>query len=152
MTDALGLALSQADCRSLTAAGLKFWRRELRTGDSVTQFLHSLVIEGGIPDALLTGDVEAFGRFLRASLADIEEYHADDHDSARRQVAPHRGKLPSSWQDDEILDLAAELLLAIARIRQRTRHLQPEALLAWLEANPEWQAALPLDIASDRVR
>jgi hypothetical protein len=96
--------------------------------------------------------VEAFRRFLRASLADIEDYHAEDHDAALRQVAPHRGKLPGSWQDDEILELAAELLLAIARVRQRTRRLQPEALLAWLEVNPDWQAALPLDIASDRVR
>src|SRR5271166_7144429 len=52
VTDALGLSLSQDDCRALTAAGLRYWQRELRQGDSVTQYLHSLVLEGGIPDAL----------------------------------------------------------------------------------------------------
>ncbi len=135
VTDALGVPLTQADCRSLTAAGLRYWRRELRTGDIITQYLHSLVLEGGIPDALLTGDVEAFGRFLRAALADIEDYRAEDRDAALRQIAAHRTKLPGTWQDDENLELAAELLLGVARVRQRTRHLQPEALLAWLEAN-----------------
>lgn len=152
VTDALDLPLSQDDCRALTAAGLRYWQRALRQGDSITQYLHSLVLEGGIPDALLTGDVEAFSRFLRAALADIEDYRAEDRDAALRQIVVHRGKLPGTWQEDEILELAADLLLGIARVRQRTRHLQPEALLAWLETNPEWQAGFPLDIASDRVR
>ena len=152
VTQALGLTLSQEACRSLTAAGLRYWQRGLRKGDSITQYLHSLVLEGGIPDALLTGQVEAFSRFLRAALADVEDYRAEDHDAALRQIAVHRGKLPVTWQEDEILELAADLLLGIARVRQRTRHLQPEALLAWLETNPDWQAGLPLDIASDQVR
>jgi hypothetical protein len=152
VTDALGLALTQDDCRSLTSAGLRYWQRELRKGDSMTQFLHSLVLEGGIPDALLTGDVEAFGRFLRAALTDMEAYRAEDRDAASRQIAAHLNKLPSTWHDDEILELVCELLLGIVRLRQRTRHLQPESLLAWLEINREWQADLPLEIASDQVR
>ncbi len=152
VTDALGVALSQETCRALTAIGLEYWQRSLRKGDSSTRYLQSLVLEGGIPDALLTGEVEAFGRFLRGALADIEDYHADDRTSALRQTAMHRGKLPGTWQDDEILELATDLLLGIAQVRHRTRHLQPETLLAWLEANPDWEAGLPLDIASDRVR
>jgi hypothetical protein len=152
VTDALGVTLSQHKCCALTTVGLRYWGRRLRHGDKSTQYLHSLVLEGGIPDALLTGDVDAFGRFLRAALADIEAYRAEDRNAALRQIDAHRAKLPGTWQDDEIFELVADLLLGITRIRQRSRHLQPEALIVWLETSQEWQADLPLDIASEQVR
>ena len=136
--------MDQATMRALTEKGLRFWSRPLRTGtDGDRRFLHSLVLEAGIPDALLTRT--EFQDFLRRLLRDADRYGATTAEAIAALAEAHRHRLPAAWRQPETIALAAELLDALEPFRIVMRE-GPAALDA---RYPEWRAALPLDMSDD---
>ena len=149
VTDRLSPRLSQTEWRALTEAGLRFWQRPLRIGlADGRQFLHSLALEGGIPDSLLSGNTKVITQFLRRLLADVEAYGARDVADALRLAQGSAAPLPQAWQVDDILEMAASLTLEIARIRGLVRGQSP---VVWFAEHPGWAEMLPVDIGQQHV-
>ena len=131
----LGGHLTQSHLRELTEEGLKFWKRPLRVGGDARQFLHSLALEGGIPDSLISGDAKTITVFLRNLLADVEAFGAHDFADACRLAAQSAAMLPSTWQEGDVLEMAATLALEIARIRLNLRGLSFHQIANWFAAH-----------------
>jgi hypothetical protein len=130
--------------RQLTSLGLKFWGRPLRAdADGDKRYLHSLVLEAGIPDALL-GRTE-FQDFLRWLQRDLDRYGATTAEAVGALAEAQRHRLPQPWRQPETLALAAELLHALQPFRAAMR----EGPAALESRYPDWRSALPLDVSFD---
>lgn len=131
-------ALDDARLRVIVRDGLPVWGREVRRGtDGDWRYLHSLVLEAGIPASLVAR--KEFGEFLRAVQRDADACGDATAVLARRHVM----RLPPAWRQDDTVELAAELLNALAPYR--------EALgggCSDLDKRfPDWRHGLPLDMS-----
>lgn len=133
--------------RHFVATGLAFWQRPLRRdAGGNRRLLGSLVLEGGIPGALL-GRAD-FALFLRQLQNDIDAFGVTAPEAAESFAADRSTALPPAWRHADTLALAAELLLAL----RPWRALLPagidaaEAVAALNAGHPDWRASLPLDL------
>lgn len=127
--------------RDLVQDGLDVWGRPLRRGaDGDRRCLHSLVLEAGIPAALMAR--REFGEFMRQVQQELDSTGHPAAELARRN---HR-RLPSAWQGDDTISLAADLLMALQPYRKALRD-GPEALQ---RLHPGWRDTLPVGM-SDRA-
>ena len=138
---ALGQAVSSVSdntLRDLAEEGLRAWGRPLRRGtEGERRCLHSLVLEAGIPAALIAR--REFGDFMRQVQRDLDIAGQSADEVARR----HKHRLPVAWQEDDTISLAAEMLTALQPYRQALRH--GPAILH--ERFPGWRDTLPIDMS-----
>lgn len=132
--------------RELAEHGLHVWQRPLRHGaDGSRRFLYSLVLEAGIPHALLTR--QDFADFLRHTQRALDLYGAPTVEAVLAHATDQAHRLPQVWRQADTLALAAELLHALQPLRAKPG-AGPGA------APPGWRDALPLDLtdaAADRL-
>jgi hypothetical protein len=112
---ALEVALDHAGRTRLTDAGLSYWRRPLRKREDGTRlFLASLIIEGGLPRAALTGS-RWLGSYLGRVIADLERNRQAESEPASRHARFHLHHIPETFQDEGLAELMAETALAVCR-------------------------------------
>lgn len=139
--------LDEERLRRLVATGLAFWQRPLRLDAAGgRRFLGSLVLEGGIPGALL-GRPD-FAHFLRQLQHDIDAFGVATREAAETFAADRSTALPPAWRHVDTLGLAAELLLALRPWRALLpAGTGPAEAVARLNAeHPDWRSGLPLDL------
>ncbi len=129
--------LDQEERHALVERGLPFWGLPLRrSADGSRMSFSLLLLQAGLPTPLLARD--EFQRFMQAALRDIEQFAASGA-AAIRLVADAGRRLPSAWQRDETIELAADFLLALVPVRRamRTGGVPPA----------EWRQTLPIDLS-----
>lgn len=147
----LGCGEDQSAGRSAVDRGLRWWRRDVRKLDHGRMYLYSLLVEGGLPEALLTTD----GLYKNVVMGLLREIEAEGSLAAphvAEQIAKRRIQaLPKTFHDDEFALSMAELSLALAKLRARV----PEELFGasaerWIKKNcPEWESSVPLRMTSN---
>lgn len=157
LAGALGIVEDQALFRRLTAAGLRYWGRDLQRSGGDTEYLGSLAREGGFPAmAVRDGGSGWAGATLAAIIAPLLAKPESDADSefARTLAQGQLHRVPQLFRDDDFVDLCADLACAIVALRREADGPAAAAGLptvAWLELNaPGWQERLPLN-TSDRA-
>lgn len=126
--------------RELAEQGLEFWRRPLRQGaDGSRRFLYSLVLEAGIPQALLAR--HEFAEFLRHTQRALDLYGAPSVEAVLAHATDNAHRLPQIWRQHDTLALAAELLHALQPLRTQAGGLTA--------LPPGWRDALPLDLTDN---
>ncbi len=147
VTSVLGPYYDQVVMKRFVEQGLKFWKRPLREKRKSRRFLGSLVLEGGIPLALI-GRTD-FAYFLRQLQRDLDSSHnVSSAADAEVRATLREGTLPPAWRQRDTLALAAELLI---RLREWRRFLPghvsgPNAVEYLNKQYPNWREDLPLDL------
>lgn len=149
LTRALGCTVDQNTLRSVTERGLRQWGREVRAGAHGRYFLATLAREGGFPVAAVEQGGRGWARdVLGAIVSPMLAQPASGVERARELAAKHRDRLPRIFQDEEFIELCADLAFALVELR-RTADAPALAagipVAAWLEQNhPHWRDELPL--------
>jgi len=148
VTDALGILLDQGALRDLTARGFSRLRRQVREDGRGKQYFRSLIVEGGIPAVLIENGTGSFARYLRGLQTDLDDYDVRDREIAERFANQRLDTLPPTWRREDTVALAADLLLAIRRLRDT---LPPDfvasrAILLLDERDASWREQLPLPL------
>lgn len=128
----------------LVKEGLIFWRRDLITTSYGTQFLLSVACEGGLPVNVLETEGTAFRAYLRAITREISSQITTGLTIEKIAKIELR-RLPRSWQQDQIADLAAQIVERVwafgAGVISAT---DPIGLLN--STVPNWRSLLPLNL------
>lgn len=134
---------TDAILRRFVMRGLPVWGRQIRqAADGDNRYLHSLVLEAGVPQALLERPQ------FRAFLQEVQK-SADGTGCPFKTLARHhQGMLPAAWQQDDTLDIAAELLEALRPYRTILAS-GPDALE---RQHPGWRDSLPIDVSEAAAR
>ncbi len=140
---------------ALVERGLAWWGRRVRLAEGGHRlFLYSLMVEGGMPDALLARDGGIYRSATLATLAAIEAEGAHESpDLAERLAAVQVARLPQTFRHRDTTRLLAELAASLARLRA----LVPEDFAAqaaerWLDRNVEgWRSDMPLRLSTETL-
>lgn len=89
--------------------GLRYWKRDLISTGAGTQYLLSVASEGGIPINVLERDATAFKNYLKAIIREYG-YYAQSGLSAAQISEENLFRLPASWRQPQIANLAGQLL------------------------------------------
>ncbi|MER8911535.1 STY4851/ECs_5259 family protein [Mesorhizobium sp. M0854] len=151
--------ISVSERNDIALAGLRWWGLKLIVTEGPqrtrNEYLMTLARNGGLPSTLLVGErANAVRAYFENVMADSlalpwPSAHADYLTIARR----HAEGLPVSYQDDGILDLAAELIAGLIECR---RALPKDQLnnnpAGWLDAHAKgWRESLPIYLPEDQA-
>lgn len=153
--DAFGLPEDARFAHRLVSLGLAWWGREIRQSEnSRNLYLYSLLVEGGLPDALLQDG--HYRRVILALVADIEKQGgARAASTVVTQSAQRRlMALPQTFQSGEFVRLLAEFGQALVRLRAAApADLPPENIENWLATHhANWARSLPLRVSAETVQ
>ena len=133
-------------------SGLRFWRRRLFIRDRGTEYLYTLVAEGGIPNHLLTGHAGVFSGYLKA-LIDFRRRYAQHGADALAHAERELNRLPVIWQKPAIAQLANQLADQIWELAgilgEVAPHEDPIQILD--QQRPRWRAQLPVDLSGEEI-
>lgn len=153
--DALNLTEDGALGRELTEAGLSYWQREVWRGSSGHRLqLQSLVVEGGLPNALLAEEGK-YRRVVLGLLGDVEVAGVNCPYNVAAIYSGRRARvLPSGFHKEEFFDLLGAFALELANLRAALPDGLPNtATEGWLDRNrPGWREKLSLRVESDAAR
>jgi hypothetical protein len=152
-TDALGVTLDHAGRTRLTDAGLSYWQRPLRKREDGTRlFLASLIIEGGLPRAALTG-TRWLGSYLGRVITDLERSLQAELEAASRHAHFQLHHIPETFQDEGLAELMAETALAVVDLRRKAFE-RPAGVdpVQWLNTvDADWRTNFPIQIEDDTI-
>ncbi len=146
VTSVLGPYYDQVVMKRFVEQGLRFWKRTLRENGKGRRFLGSLVLEGGIPLALI-GRTD-FAYFLRQLQRDLDNDKVTSLADAEMLADRRASTLPPAWRQDDTLTLAAELLIRLREWRKfLPGHINGAESVEYLNKQyPNWREDLPLDL------
>ena len=155
LAGALGIREDQAALWELTRKGLKLWGRSVIQASGSSRYLSSLAREGGFPAAAVEEGGKGWARdVLESIVAPLLGEPAAQEERAHELAMMQRQRLPQVFQDEEFVQLCADLALAVVRLRRDAEAQAIAAglpLAAWLGLHrPGWRDALPLT-AGDAV-
>ncbi|MBP2238682.1 hypothetical protein J2Z31_005223 [Sinorhizobium kostiense] len=138
--------------KELVERGLRWWKRPVRISEAgIHLYLHTLMAEGGLPQALLVQQ-GLYGRLIKGLLADFEAEGADIPDDLACRIAAQRvAGMPQTFQSQDIVRLLADLGLALVRLRaEPPKDIPTEIIDRWLDRNrPDWVRSLPLRLSKE---
>jgi hypothetical protein len=152
LTDALGLPkpgqVEQVLLRDITRSGLKLWGRTIYT-DSNNQYLATLAREGGFPAYAVAGGAQGWAKaVLEAIVQRLMGAPSAGEAEALALAQDQSGNLPGVFNDQEFIQLCADLAMAIVKVRrdyEPAAHAAGLPLASWLKLNqPDWQEGLPI--------
>lgn len=153
--EALGITEDQTFARRLVPLGLHWWGRNVREAANGNQLhLYSLMVEGGLPEALLRQE----GLYQRVIRGLVEEIEASGGSRcglavAEQLAARFSTALPPIFQGNDLVRLLADFGFALAQLRSTLPSaLPPEKIQAWLAENrPNWEETLPLRASPETI-
>jgi hypothetical protein len=153
--DAFELPENQPLAKRMVENGLGWWNRDVREARNGNRlYLYSLLVEGGLPEALLTQE----GLYRRVILGLVKDIEAEGGGRAgalvAEEIAARRLQdLPQTFRSDEFARLLGELGLALAKLRAAPpADLSPEEIAPWLtQHRPSWAEELPLRASAETI-
>lgn len=151
--------ISVNERNEIARAGLLWWRLKLIVTEGPqrarNEYLMTLARNGGLPSALLVGErANAVRSYFETVMADAlslswPSVHAD----YLSITIQYEHRLPASYQDENILDLAAELIGRLIECRRALPKDQSTSNPAgWLDAEMKgWRDGLPIYLPEDQV-
>ena len=133
-------------------SGLRFWGRELFSRDRGTEYLYTLVAEGGIPNHLLTGQAGVFSSYLKA-LIDFRRRYAQHGANALAHAERELNRLPLIWRKPAIGQLANKLADQIWELAGILGEIGPheDPIQILDQRRPRWRAQLPVDLSGEEI-
>lgn len=155
----LGWPADQGRLRDLTRKGLQAWGRNVLALTQARQYLGTLAREGGFPAAAIRDGGQGWAqRLLERVVAGLMALPEPDEDQALELARQGDVSLPALYRDDEFYHLAADLALAIVRLRQMagdSAQSEHVSITVWLHMHrPGWAQDLPIvtgDAVADRL-
>ncbi|MEG3147612.1 STY4851/ECs_5259 family protein [Sphingomonas sp. RT2P30] len=147
----VGLSLNHTSWRRLADTGLKFWGIPPLRLNGLHLRLSAIARQGGFPVAALQGENAGWaGRFLERLIGFLLAEPDADLSRADAFAAQFEAMVPSSWRDDGMRTVCAELALQIVLLRREAEAggaISGSLVSAWLDLNrPAWRDRLPLSI------
>lgn len=144
---AIGATLEERDWPELIKQGLDWWKRPVIRRSGTRQWLLTVAVEGGFPIRVLQSGEGWLSRYLNEVVGRLlslsEEPSADD---AFAIAEGSEGKLREAYRQEAFIALAADLALAIVKLRRRAEkeapNLPPSAVLDHI--HPTWRDELPI--------
>ena len=138
---------------NLVECGLSWWESTVRRYEGGKKaFLFSLVVEGGLPEALIK---ENYFHFLRGAVRELETEGGVDRnfDTARRIIIRKIVYLPGPFRCEEIIWLFSELICQLVFWRKEIPSDIPnESFALWLDTNKRgWESSIPLKLTKGSV-
>ncbi|EYF08671.1 STY4851/ECs_5259 family protein [Chondromyces apiculatus] len=129
--------------------GLAYWRRSLLVAAHHRGFLLTLACEGGLPLKVLQAPEREshIKRYFRELVRVSEAYNRPAADI----VARHADVLPVSLHNDLVLELSANLVDAVVKLRKCVRG-QADPIHTLDTCLPEWRKSVPLHLDDDVAR
>ncbi|MAF27735.1 MAG: hypothetical protein CL820_10855 [Croceicoccus sp.] len=140
----------QGMLRDIARRGLQAWGRPV-IKLSNHAYLGTLAREGGFPAAAVeSGEGGWASRILTTIVGALLGNVAADAETALTLAEEVRGRLPQTFDDNDFVQLCADLAFSIVTIRREAEPKAAEAgqpVAIWLDLNqPGWREALPLSI------
>ncbi|MBC6404721.1 MAG: hypothetical protein GDA41_03175 [Rhodospirillales bacterium] len=151
----IGVHFDQFDERAgIITDGFNWWQRPLRRTETQTQYMFSVVVEGGFPEALIHHEAASVRRWLTLLLADAKKYGLDSAELEDVATQHARSYLPASLCHDEIYHLGAELVDVTRSLREHLGPLEEFAdpILRLNECAPGWDNQLPVRLSDQAAR
>lgn len=134
-------------------SGIRYWGRQLFVRDRGTEFLYTLVAEGGIPNHLLSGQAGVFSGYLKALIDFRRRYGLYGADALARAEHELNRRLPVIWRKPGIAALANDLADKIwdlaTIIGEAALHEDPIRILD--EQEPDWRSQMPVDLSGEEI-
>lgn len=130
--------------RQITEDGMAWWGLPIFRTETHRHFLTTLACQGGLPLHTLQRHQGALPRFFRSVLQQHEEYPQEPLEDV---VQRHSTLLPKTLDQPEVHALAADLIRAVARLRQQAAPADQagQARISYLDANHRgWRETVPL--------
>ena len=147
---AVGLAKDFPTLHGLTATGLGFWRQGLLRGaDNSREYLHSLIVQGGIPTAFAARGDGWLSAYVRAVMGDLEAGADLSSEHALRHARFHDHRVPVSFRVAPFVEIVAQLSARLAELRREARAGAGQSdVVGWLDGfSPGWRESLPIAMA-----
>lgn len=153
--EAIGVALEERQWPPLIEHGLKWWKRPVVERTSGRHWLLTIAIEGGFPIRVLQAGEgwlpaylkEVVGRLLGLAVEPSPEDALAMADAAKEQ-------LRDTYRQDAFIALAADLALAIVKLRRiadtKAPGVTPSAVLD--QVHPTWRNELPISADTEAAR
>jgi len=147
----VGLTLDHASWRRLADTGLKFWGIPPLRLNGFHLRLSAIARQGGFPVAALQGEnVGWAGKYLERLTGLLLAESDPDLVRADGYASQLEAMVPSSWRDDGMRTVCAELALQIVLLRREAEAggaISGSLVSAWLDLHrPAWRDRLPLSI------
>lgn len=152
---AIGATITNQQWRELLERGLNWWQRPLIERGGHRHRLLTIAVEGGFPVRVLAAGEGWLSRYLNklvGRLLGITEEPSLDDAFAIADAA--KLELRDAYRQEAFIGLAADLALAIVRLRRvaeaKAPGLTPSAILD--EVHPGWRDKLPIATETDAAR
>lgn len=146
--------LAASERQKLAQNGLRYWQRDVFRRDSGhAAYLMTVVAEGGFPMRLVNQENTHLNRYLKAVLNDYTKL-IDGGADAFRIAAAHGERLPLTFRNDPVYQLAADTIEVIYEYAHKITALQNkcssevEAFDELEKHYPEWKQKLPILLES----
>lgn len=147
---AVGLTKDFPTLHALTENGLGFWRQGLLRGaDNSREYLHSLIVQGGIPTAFAARGEGWLSAYVRAVMGDLETGADLSREQALRHARFHDHRVPASFRVAPFVEIVAHLSARLAELRHGARAGAAQSdIVGWLDgSSPGWRESLPIAMA-----
>ncbi|WP_420554263.1 STY4851/ECs_5259 family protein [Neptuniibacter marinus] len=151
---AYAFSVRASERQRLAKDGLRYWQRNVFRRDSGrAAYLMTVVAEGGFPMRLVDQENTHLNRYLKAVLNDYTKL-IDGGADAFRIAAAHGERLPLTFRNDPVYQLAADTIEVIYEYAHKITALQNkcssevEAFDELEKHYPEWKQKLPILLES----
>ncbi len=153
----IGADLSDTRWRELLEQGLRFWRRELIMREGRRHRLLSIAVEGGFPVQVLSDQEAWLSKYLNKLVGRLLGFTGDISPEAAFELAKAMsGELRETYRQEAFIALAADLALAIVRLRILAEGKavvagQPPSTILD-RVDPDWRRELPISADTEAAR
>lgn len=148
----IGLSCEQAHWRKLADCGLKFWQIPPLELNGIHHRLVAIARQGGFPLAALREDERNYegwaSSYLKRLVGVLLSERFDDIDYAFAQARRLSDVIPSTWANDGMIEISAELAAGVVRLRRLAEAdgiTDGSLAVTWLDSHHEnWRDDLPL--------
>lgn len=154
LNQAIGASLADGEWRSLIEAGLRWWRRPLIERESGKHRLLTIAVEGGFPIRVLEAGEGWLSRYLNQVVGRLLAVDDPQEEDAFAFAQAARDELRDTYRQEAFIALAADVALAIAKLRREAESFQPGAKpsLVLDQIRPDWRAELPITSDTEAAR
>ena len=142
----LGVSLSQLQHAQLTDAGLKYWKRPIRSRENGRDWLGSLFAEGGLPWPLVQSESHGFGKAVRRGIKHYYRTEGNRRTTADLMADFEEG-LPVPFRSLETRQLLAgivdQLMYLVGHYPLKD---QPDPASYLNQQDPGWTEAFPIPL------
>lgn len=151
--EALGIpqsAWAPVDRQSAVVRGLKFWGHA--PGTIGLAYLGAIAAQGGLPTRVIAAARGPLAQLLARALRKAARVNLTAEDIAKVILGDSQG-LPASLRQDEVVQLIAQMIESILRLRSQLRLAEvPDPVRELDQRHPGWRQEFPLQLEDSVAR